>query len=104
MKYIIFNKKSIARFGDGEFNILFGRSINFQKYNKTLRDKLLKVLNSNIPNLLVGIVNIINPNNSFWDYWLEKNKFSLAKIINKNRFFILLALPGFMGLLPIKKL
>ena len=84
---IIINKKSIARFGDGEFMILFGKNIKFQKYNEILKDKLLKVLNSNIPNLLVGIMNLINPNDSFWGDWLEKNKFNLAKIINKDKIY-----------------
>ena len=44
---IIINNKSIARYGDGEFCLIFGSSIRFQKYNKILSNRLIKVLNSN---------------------------------------------------------
>ena len=44
---LIDNKKSIARFGDGEFGIIFGNNIGFQKFDKKLKKKLLSVLNSN---------------------------------------------------------
>ena len=44
---IIVNNKSISRFGDGEFKLIFGHSIRFQKFNKTLSKKLIEVLNSN---------------------------------------------------------
>ena len=49
---IIYNNKSLARFGDGEFNLIFGMSNCFQKANKQLQNHLLNVLNSNVNNLL----------------------------------------------------
>ena len=100
---IIINKKSISRFGDGEFMLLFGKNIKFQKYNKILKDKLMNVLNSHIPNLLVGIVKLINPKDKFWGKWLERNKFKLAKIIDKNKSIITLVLLDFMLRRLIKK-
>lgn len=33
-------RMSIARFGDGEMNIMRGNSIDFQKYNKILANRL----------------------------------------------------------------
>ncbi len=33
---IIYNNKSISRFGDGEFNLIFGIGINFQISNTNL--------------------------------------------------------------------
>ena len=39
------NKKSICRFGDGEFKIIFGKNTRFQKFNEILKDKLLLALN-----------------------------------------------------------
>ena len=33
---ILKNKKSIARFGDGEFGIIFGKNLRFQKFNDIL--------------------------------------------------------------------
>jgi hypothetical protein len=38
---IIYNNKSISRFGDGEFNLIFGRGIKFQKTNKNLSKRLI---------------------------------------------------------------
>ena len=80
-------KKSISRFGDGEFKIIFGKNCGFQKFNKILKNRLLDVLNSNIPNLLVGIVPLYKNKNPFWVKWLNKYKFNLGRIINKNKIY-----------------
>ena len=84
---LIENKKSIARFGDGEFKIIFGKNVGFQIYNKTLKDKLLKVLKSNKNNLLIGIPQLYNMKNKHWVDFIEKYKFELAKIINKYKVY-----------------
>ena len=84
---LIENKKSIARFGDGEFKIIFGKNVGFQIYNKTLKDKLLKVLKSNKNNLLIGIPQLYNMKNKHWVDFIEKYKFELVKIINKNKVY-----------------
>lgn len=89
MNELIYNKKSITRVGDGEFNIMFGLNTAFQQYNKTLKDKLLKVLKSNIPNLLVGLMKLNGYSkraNNVVKY-IEKYKFQIAKIINKNKIY-----------------
>ena len=84
----ILNKnKSIGRFGDGEFNIIFGTNIRFQIFNKTLQEFLLKVLNTDIPNFLVGIIPLTNITNSYWINYINENKFKLLKIINKNKIY-----------------
>lgn len=44
---LISKKKSIARYGDGEFMICFGRDINFQKSDKLLRKRLRLILQNN---------------------------------------------------------
>lgn len=95
LKEIIANRASIARFGDGEFNLIFGNDIKFQKFNKTLKDKLLNILNSNIPNLLVGIIQLYNNTSPFWVEWVENNKFKIAKIINKNKTYYNAAITRF---------
>ena len=91
---IINNNKSIARYGDGEFRLIFGYDIGFQKYNKTLSHKLLEILNSNDKNLLIGI-NIItnyeyierytNSSKNFYLQWIEYNKLKIGKILNKTK-------------------
>lgn len=53
---IILNKKSISRFGDGEFRLLTKeRGIYFQNLNDKIAERLHDVLNSNLPNHLVCI-------------------------------------------------
>ncbi len=52
---IIVNRKSITRFGDGEYRIIYGEKAGFQNYNETLSKKLLEILNSDEKNLLIGI-------------------------------------------------
>ena len=38
---LLYFKKSISRFGDGEFKIIFGKKIGFQNFNEQLKEKLL---------------------------------------------------------------
>ena len=88
---IIKNKKSISRFGDGEFYLIFGKNIRFQKNNKIIRDKLVKILKNNEKNLLVGIIQyktlnkLLNYENEFWSNFLDKYKFQLVKVLNKKK-------------------
>ena len=93
---IIYNNSSISRFGDGEFNLIFGNNIGFQKYNNTLAKRLIQILNSNEKNLLIGInipykkkdlIKFKRRSLRFYKYYLNKNKFKLAKIINKQKIY-----------------
>jgi glycosyltransferase family protein len=109
---ILFNNKSIARFGDGEFEIIFGNKILFQERNEILKNKLFEVLNSNLDNLLIGI-NIpykqkylnSRPNSGkiFWDVWFNLHKFSLAKIINKRKKYYSAMISRFYSIYKNKK-
>ena len=90
---IIYNNKSISRFGDGEFNLIFGIGIKFQRANKNLSKRLKDVLKSNEEGLLIGIPDILNikyVNNyvtrtrKFWKKWIKRNKYKLF-ILNKNK-------------------
>ena len=91
---IIYNKKSIARFGDGEYKIIFGYKANFQSYDETLAKRLFQILNSNEKNLLIGI-NLpyrkkdfeerSNNSQKMWNIFFQHFKIKLSKIINKNK-------------------
>ncbi|MBQ7920630.1 MAG: DUF1792 domain-containing protein [Lachnospiraceae bacterium] len=55
---IIKERKSIARFGDGEFGIMMNvNRQKFQKYNAHLSVRLQEVIHCEHPNLLIGIAN-----------------------------------------------
>ena len=53
---ILENKKSIARFGDSEFLYIIDKiNLPYQKYHPELARRLKDILQSNSPNLLVGL-------------------------------------------------
>ena len=93
---IINKNKSITRIGDGEFFLINGKGIRFQDYNRNLSQRLLKILNSEEKNLLVGInlpykksfFNRFNEKTKiFYNSYFNKYRFILAQIIKKRKFF-----------------
>lgn len=52
---IIRHKKSIARFGDGELNLLHGRSLRFQRFDQSLADRLKAILTTSKDNCLIAL-------------------------------------------------
>lgn len=50
VRYILDNKKSLIRYGDGEFYLMDGNSIHYQKYTEELRDVLYDIVMSYIQN------------------------------------------------------
>lgn len=110
LKEIIINKKSISRFGDGEFNLTFGKSIYFQKKDQELSNKLINILKNKEKGLLIGInlplkkyakyYNI--KYKKFWLNWFEKNKFLIAKLIDKNKKYYSSNLSRFYMLYKLK--
>lgn len=66
---------SIARFGDGEMNIMRGNSIDFQRYNKILADRLEEILGGGQDRCLIGIPPVLKRMRGFRvqarRYWVE---------------------------------
>lgn len=53
---LIHNNKSIARFGDGEFGLMYGDARwKFQGNNAKLAERLIEVVTSNNDNILIGL-------------------------------------------------
>lgn len=52
---IVLRRKSISRFGDGEFDLMLGKNNSFQDYDSELTERLQEVLVSNLSNHIVGI-------------------------------------------------
>ena len=93
---LIYKNKSISRFGDGEFNLIFGKSLGFQKYNKKLSQRLLEILNIKEKNLLIGInvpyqqkiIETFNIDaNKYYIPWLNRIKFKLATILKQKEYY-----------------
>lgn len=91
---IINENCSIARLGDGEFNLIYGIGIRYQKANEELGKRLKQILKSNEEKLLIGISNALDFNylkyyndfaNNFWRGWLNKNKFKVLQLLSKKK-------------------
>lgn len=46
---------SLARYGDGEFKLMMGEGISFQKYDKRLAECLIKIISNKNDKVLVGL-------------------------------------------------
>jgi len=92
---IIYHNKSIARFGDYEYEIILGRDVSYQKYNRILSDKLKMVLKSKEKNLLIGLNDALNKKfinkyykkkaRKFWGKYVKKNEKALIKLHDRNK-------------------
>ncbi len=94
IEYIIKNKASISRYGDGEFKIIWGESNGFQDTNLILGKRLLQILTSPpISNHIVAIPysikdysEIAHPFN-FWPVFTAVNYYRLKKLLDYNRVY-----------------
>ena len=91
---IIKDKVSITRFGDGEFDMIYGIGMNYQKYNKELAKRLEEVVTSEDDGIIIGIPNAVNLEyckkytgfaTEFWPNWINKYKFKLLRLLKRNR-------------------
>lgn len=64
---ILTYKKSISRYGDGEFSLIFGQSLPFQEYSNEMAIKLKQILGSNLTGHVVAIPNVFGSLNEFSD-------------------------------------
>lgn len=77
---IIKNKASIIRYGDGEMDLINGKALKFQEYNKELSDRLNEILNLKssdklfiaIPEIFNGINQYVSDEKDFWAISLLK--------------------------------
>ncbi len=86
---------SFGRFGDGEFNIIFGRGIEFQRYSKKLSEKLSYLLKSNDSNFYIGIPKFYfhpdsrlrSPQRSFVRGWVRENRDEIISLLSKKNVY-----------------
>lgn len=92
LEYLKNTNLSLSRFGDGEFALILGKDIHFQKYNQSIGEKLKNILiNGSNEKCLIGIPPVYKFNsydNITTKYWIRiKNKKfiqNVNKIINKD--------------------
>jgi glycosyltransferase family protein len=81
---IINDNCSVSRYGDGEFNIMTGKSQFFQEYDNGLRLRLIEIIRSQGKNHIVCIPDVFDNLNRFTDdskkYWIGYLSFNRNKI------------------------
>jgi len=89
INYIIKHRCSVSRFGDGEFDIIKGRSRGYQMYSEELATRLREVLNSDLQNHIVCLSyfmksrrNLIPFVKEFWGFYVAMNKTFLLEILS----------------------
>ena len=92
--YIIRNRLSVSRFGDGELDMIWGKGNGFQIYNEQLSKRLYEVITSNIQKHIIGLpYNIkstkhLNNPNVFFFFYTAHNLFRLKKIVSREKLYI----------------
>jgi len=84
-------RKSISRFGDGELDLIIGRSLKFQEVNTKLSERLEEILKSNQDFCLIGIPDVINKfenlteeSEAFWIKNMDRTRETWLKYINED--------------------
>ncbi|MYL30782.1 SP_1767 family glycosyltransferase [Halobacillus halophilus] len=93
IEYIIENKSSVSRYGDGEIDIMLKDSkIAFQSYNEKLSKRLIEVQQSNYLNHLVCLPDIFSDlkgyrrkSKRFWISLLEEKFVSWSQYLDPKR-------------------
>lgn len=76
---ILSNKKSISRFGDGEFDLILGRKCSLQTNNSRLAEMLESVLSETREDLLIGIPDVFGSYETRGEAFKEIFRRNLAK-------------------------
>lgn len=91
---IVNNNYSISRYGDGEFKLIDGEDLLFQKYDKSLANRLKEILISNeekhlvcIPKQIISTDWLNDRAKYFWDNYLSLNRYKLYKLIDNNKVY-----------------
>lgn len=92
---IVNNKKSISRFGDGEFRLINKeRNIGFQDLSDEISERLYEVITSNESNLIIGLPEPLVRINKLkraskihWLNFINQHKTDLMKFLNFERVY-----------------
>ena len=94
IQYIVSNRCSVARYGDGEMKLIKGRDISFQRCHPVLRESLAKILSSEDAKLIICIPNIFysldmyaEHDKLFWSEYLSRSRRTWYKLIDKKRVY-----------------
>ena len=86
------NHVSVSRYGDGEFDIIFGETLKFQRSDSELSKRLAEILTSNEDGHIVCIQDAFNDlqmltkdSASWWRWYVIRKRKKIRKIIDCNK-------------------
>lgn len=93
INYIIKNKCSVSRYGDGEFNLIQGIGNGFQNYNSNLAKRLKEILDTTssekhivcVPHTLKSTKGNTQYTKEFWGYYLALNRNFIFNILSPKK-------------------
>lgn len=95
LEKIIDEKCSVARFGDGEFNLIRGGDLGFQQADGRLASRLKDVLNSDINRLEIGLPDVFGDLSDyeikaarFWKSYMGMYRGEMVRLIDKNKIYL----------------
>ena len=91
---LINSNQSIARYGDGEFSLIKGSDIAFQKQNNELQQRLRDILTSKNKNLEVCVPNVFNSLKTFtvkeqyfWRWYMSQHREDLYQYLDFDKIY-----------------
>lgn len=95
INYIIENKCSLSRFGDGELKLLTGCDIGFQFYTPEIGAKLIEILKNKeeghavgIPDIFLNLDKYTKKDSLFWKRHLALHRRDWYKYISRNKIYL----------------
>lgn len=95
LRLILDKKCSVARFGDGEFNIMRGWALGFQEADSSLADKLYEVIHKRVDGLEIGIPDVFgdlseytNKSARFWKAYLGMHRGEMVQLLDLDRVYL----------------
>ena len=89
---VLNEKKSIARFGDGELDLILGRKLKFQECNDALANRLYEILTAKQEKCLIGIPdaidrfeNLTEESERFWIKNMTRTRDTWLKYIDMDK-------------------
>lgn len=91
---LLTERVSFSRLGDGEFLIIFGKNIGYQQHHPVLATRLLEVLHSEAPDLMVGIPDVFGDHvgatpeqQRYWREHLARYRHGYLKALNLKKVY-----------------
>lgn len=95
LKYIRDNQSSIARFGDGEVDLMTGHSIPYQDYDQELAEKLKKIISTpDNDKILICLPDVFEKQerytaecNSFWNDHMKRYQYFYKEMLSGEKHY-----------------